>query len=274
MVIFDIETRGLEFDGQEILELAALRIRDGQIQESYYYIKEDLSHASLQTNHRHRIMDFFNDTVLISHEVSASQSILEREFKLRIQQPVWDTLVLARIFFPTMHHYQLSYLAEKLCFPQIEKKLNSERKAWLIWLVFQACWKKGLEFDLSFFNQANDLLEGWVREGFFQDLQKEVIRSFPDRRIYTDLVLSPSTEGLFSYTKTPSAIIPPSIDWVVDNFSQGGNLERNLENYESRPGQVTMARLIAEGLSSSHHVVVEAGTGTGYPQSDYSITGD
>jgi len=263
MVIFDIETRGLESDGQDSLELAALRIRDGKIQESYHYIKKELGHASLQTNHRQRIMDFFDDTVLISHEISASQSILEREFKVRIQQPIWDTLVLARIFFPTMHHYQLTYLAEKLSLPRIEEKLNSERKAWLIWLVFEACWKKGLEFDLSFFNQANGFLEGWVRDGFFKDLQKEVIQSFPDRPIRTDLVLSPSTEGLFSYAKAPSAVIPQSIDWVVDNFSRGGNLEQNLANYESRPGQVTMARLIAEGLSSSHHVVVEAGTGTG-----------
>ena len=63
--------------------------------------------------------------------------------------------------------------------------------------------------------------------------------------------------------QTSTANIPCSIDWVVDSFSPGGILERNLPGYESRPGQVRMAKLIAEGLTSSQHVVVEAGTGTG-----------
>jgi len=281
IVVFDIEITDLESERDAIIEFAALRVRDERIQKSCHFIirpkqriiskhlkgtninDEDSESISL-AEHRQTILDLVDDAILVGHEVSKYLSILEHHLQARFQQSYWDTLDLVRILYPTMHHYQLLYLAEKLSLPSSDEKLNpSEKRAWLTWKLFEACRKKGLEFDLSFFDHANSFLEGWAGKGFFQELQKDVIRSFPDRPIRTDLVLTPLTEGLFVLGKNPSPIIPESIDWVVGNFSPGGNLERNLASYESRPGQVMMAKLIAEGLSSSHHVVVEAGTGTG-----------
>ena len=260
IVVFDLDITGLESERFEIIELTALRVRDGKIQESCDF---RIGHEH-RLEHRQEIINFFSDTILVGHDMSVYLTILQRQLNVRFHQPSWDTLELARIFFPTMHHYQLTYLEEKLSLPtNDEKLLASEKKTWLAWKLFEACWKKGLEYDLSFFNQANNFLEGWAGKGFFQELHKEIIRSFPDRPIRTDLVLTPFAEGLFASEKTPSVKIPESIDWVIGNFSPGGNLERSLPSYESRPGQVTMAKLIAEGLSTSQHVVVEAGTGTG-----------
>ncbi|HEY8910519.1 MAG TPA: helicase C-terminal domain-containing protein [Desulfosporosinus sp.] len=262
IVVFDLGTSGLEGEQVEIIEFAALRIRNGQIQESYHL--EELNASSLY-EHRHEILEFLEDAILVGHHVSQSLSILERLLSVRFQQPLWDTLELARIFFPTVHQYQLPYLAEKLSLPlPDESKLHrSEIKAWLTWGIFEACRKKGLEFDLSFYDQAKGFLEGWAGRGFIDELHREISRCFPDRPIRTDLVLAPISEGLFVRGQTSTANVPDSIDWVVDSFSKGGILEENLPGYESRAGQVKMAKLIAEGLTSSNHVVVEAGTGTG-----------
>lgn len=283
IVVFDVETTGLEVEQDEFIEFAALRIRNGQIQESCHFLvqpeqeitskilmltgilAEELNDAAPLYEHRQEILDFFEDAVLVGHHVSFYLSILEKKLKVNFKQPQWDTLELARIFFPTVHHYQLSYLAEKLSLAlgDVSRLHRSETNAWLTWKLFEACSAKGLEFDLSFFDQAKSFLEGWAGRGFIDEAYKEITRRFPDRQIRTDLVLAPNSEGLFAREQTPTANVPSSIDWVVDSFSPGGVLEQNLPGYESRPGQVRMAKLIAESLTSSQHVVVEAGTGTG-----------
>lgn len=283
IVVFDVETTGLELEQDEIIEFTALRIRNGQIQESCHFLvrpeqeitgkiltltgilEEELDFASPLYEHRQEILDFFEDAILISHQVSFFHRILEKKLNVRFHQPLWDTLELTRIFFPTVHHYQLSYLEEKLSLSLgDESRLQrSGKNAWLTWRLFDVCHKKVLKFDFNFFDQANSFLEGWAGRGFVDESHKEITRRFPDRPIQTDLVLAPSAEGLFVRGQTPKANVSDSIDEIVDSFLPGGILEQNLPGYESRSGQVKMARLIAEGLTASHHVVVEAGTGTG-----------
>lgn len=282
-VVFNVETMSSESKLDKIVEFTAFRIRNGQIQATCHFHDRPEQEASSNIlfntdpqkgvivtssleDHRQEIINFFEDAIFVGHQMSINLAILEEKLNFNFQHPFWDTLELARIFFPTVHHYQLSFLAEKLSLSLggESKRHRSESNAWLTWKLFQACWDKGLEFDLSFFDQAKFLLEGWAGRGFFDELNREIVRSFSDRQIRTDLVLAPSNEGLFVRNSTTVAVtVPDSIDWVVDSFLPQGILEQNLPEFESRPGQVKMAKLIAEGFSSSQHVVVEAGTGTG-----------
>lgn len=283
IVVFDVATTGLEVMQDEIIEFAAFRIRDGKIQGSCHFLVlpeqeitnkvlgltgikvEELDGASKIYEHSHEIQEFFQDAVLVGHRVTFLISLLEKNLNIHFQQSLWDTLELSRIFFPTVHDYQLPYLAEKLPLELKEgySGHRSETNAWLTWKLFEACRNKSLAFDLSFFDQAKGLLEGWAGRSFIDQSHKEISRRFPDRQIRTDIVLAPLSEGIFSSDANLTTKIPVSIDWIVDCFSPGGILEQNLIGYESRPGQVKMAKLIAEGLTSSQHVVVEAGTGTG-----------
>ncbi|MDR3602731.1 MAG: helicase C-terminal domain-containing protein [Desulfosporosinus sp.] len=283
IVVFDVETTGLEVEQDEIIEFSALRIRNGQIQESCHFLvqpeqeitgkiltltgilAEELNNASPLYEHRQEIMDFFEDAVLVGHQASLHLSSLEKKLRVNFKQSQWDTLELARIFFPTVHHYQLSYLAEKLSLflGDGSRQHRSQTNVWLTWKLFESCSTKSQEFDLSFFDQAKNFLEGWAGRGFIEDAYKAIAHRFPDRQIRTDLVLAPLSEGIFAREQTSTPNVPCSIDWVVDSFSPGGILEQNLPGYESRPGQVRMAKLIAESLTSSQHVVIEAGTGTG-----------
>lgn len=50
---------------------------------------------------------------------------------------------------------------------------------------------------------------------------------------------------------------------VDETFAAGGPLARTLAGFESRPGQVQMARLIERGILEGAHTIVEAGTGVG-----------
>ena len=273
IVVFDVETTDSEVEQAEIMEFSALRIRNGQIQESCHFLVRTIrdingngfNDTTSVYEHRQEILNFFENADLVGHQGFFLLSILEKKFNLGFDQSLWDTLELAQILFPTLHHYQLSYLAEKLLLPVEDDSRfdRTETKVWLTWKLFEACTKKGLEFDLSFFDQAKNFLEGWTGRGFFDHLHREIARRFPDRPIRTDLVLAPVSDGLFASGQVTPAPVPESIDWVINSFAPGGILEQTLPSYESRTGQVKMAKLIAEGLSSSHHVVVEAGTGTG-----------
>ena len=283
IVVFDVATTGLEVLQDEIIEFAAFRIRDGLIQATCHFLVlpeqeitskvlrltglrvEELEGASQLYEHSYEIQELFKDATLVGHHVVDLIAILEKKLNVHFQQPQWDTVELARIFFPSVHDYQLSYLAEKLSLKMEDRASGhrSQKKAWLTWKLFETCRKKSLEFDLSFFEQAKSLLEGWPGRGFIDESYQEITRRFPDRQIRTDFVLAPIPEGLFSSDKIIAPKIPDSIDWIVECFSPGGILEKNLSGYESRPGQMKMAKLIAEGLTTSQHVVVEAGTGTG-----------
>ena len=56
-------------------------------------------------------------------------------------------------------------------------------------------------------------------------------------------------------------------------FGPGGFLEKCMQggfdpstvssDYEHRPGQLEMAEMVHDAFESHHHVIVEAGTGTG-----------
>ena len=46
-------------------------------------------------------------------------------------------------------------------------------------------------------------------------------------------------------------------------FAPGGILQQSSLPYESRPGQLTMARAVEQALEEKRHLIVEAGTGTG-----------
>ncbi|MDQ7093956.1 helicase C-terminal domain-containing protein [Desulfosporosinus sp. PR] len=281
VIFLNIEKTVLEGKDEEIFEFTALRIHDGQLPESCCFfvcqeqpynpeaysiiLPQDSIGVLSLPEYRQKIRDFFDDAVLVSHCDASYLRILERALNAPFPNIAWDTTELARIFFPSLHHYQLPYLAEELRLSG-EGELNihpSEQKVHLIWKLFEACRNKGLGFDLSFFDQAQAFLAGWSGKSFFDDLRREIIRQFPDRRIQTDLVLSPSPEGLFAQSQNSDQKIPDSLKWISESFSEGGILEQSLPGYECRPGQTKMAQLIAEGFISAHHVVIEAGTGTG-----------
>src|SRR5882672_12851084 len=55
----------------------------------------------------------------------------------------------------------------------------------------------------------------------------------------------------------------PSLPSLYDFFAPGGVLARSSLPYEFRRGQLEMAQAVERALTQHHHLIVEAGTGTG-----------
>ncbi|HWQ89194.1 MAG TPA: helicase C-terminal domain-containing protein [Desulfitobacteriaceae bacterium] len=282
IVIFDLETTGLDLYYDEILEFGAWRIEEGKKPVSLQFlvcprqevtnrvlkltgiIREELACAGTLEEHREEIFNFFQDAVLVGHNIEFDLRFLQRGLRCDFNQEYWDTLELARIFFPALGHYRLSVLAEKLdlALPDDFSFHRALTDAWITWKLLEACWHKGKEYDLSFYDQAKRLLEGWKGAKFLALLHQEITRSFPERLIYTDVVTRPGEEGLFVENVFQDEV-PTEAEWVLRSFSSGGILQEILSGYESRLGQIRMAESVVEGLTNSQHIVVEAGTGTG-----------
>ncbi len=282
IVVFDLETTGLDVYKDEILEFGAWRIEEGKQPRSLQFLvnpqhevsskilsltgitREDLRSASSLEEYREEILGFFKDAILVGHNIEFDLGFLENGFKIVLNHETWDTLELARIFFPSLGHYRLAVLAEKLALklPENPQFHRAGTDAWVTWKLLEACWQKGKEYDLSFYDQAKGLIEGWKGASFFTILRSEISRSFPDRPIRTDLVISTPNEGLFAEAKLNEKV-PKASEWVLSCFSSGGILQETLTGYESRMGQIKMAQSVVEGLTHSRHIVVEAGTGTG-----------
>ena len=60
-----------------------------------------------------------------------------------------------------------------------------------------------------------------------------------------------------------SSQLAPALPKVYDFFAPGGVLARSSLPYEFRRGQLEMAQAVERALTEHHHLIVEAGTGTG-----------
>lgn len=280
VVALDIETTGLNIEYDEIIEFAAWCIEDGKdsvlqnflIKPTYALssriirltgISElELQNAESLLEHREDILQFLEGAVLVGHNIRFDLDFLERQLGTTFQQNVWDTCKLAQIFFPTMHQFRLADLAKKLGLEIKEPFHRAKNDAWASWKLLEACWQKGIGFDLGFYQRSVPLLEGVNEQSFLRALEKEISRSFPSRPIQTDFAIALEGEGLFCQDQSPEAV-PDSGDWIQPCFSAKGLLESKLAGYESRQGQIRMAQAVTESLQSGHHLIVEAGTGTG-----------
>ncbi|MGI8423186.1 MAG: ATP-dependent DNA helicase [Chloroflexota bacterium] len=91
-------------------------------------------------------------------------------------------------------------------------------------------------------------------------------RAAPGGQSLTGLV---EADLLAPFTSPPPALQASKVHKHVDGgrvqaaLSPGSPLATSLTGYESRPGQIRMARAVAKALNERLHLLVEAGTGTG-----------
>jgi ATP-dependent DNA helicase DinG len=280
IVVLDLETTGLNKEQDEIIEYAAWCIEDGKAPILQHFLVKPsqavpakvleltgISELELQQGlslqeQREEILQFLQGAILVGHNVGFDLDFLKHQLGISFRQTVWDTYKLAQIFFPSMHYYRLPDLAKKLNLEVNQSFHRAQTDAWVSWKLLERCWDKGIEFDLGFYTRVLPMLEGLNEQSFFKALEREISCKFPSRSIRNGLVLASVDEGLFSQQQSFEGV-PDSGEWIQSCFAPKGLLEKKLPGYESRLGQIKMAQSVTEALQSAHHLVVEAGTGTG-----------
>ena len=134
-LVFDLETTGLDNQRDEIIEIGAVKIKDGKIIDRYSSIvcpeqsiplkiteltgisQEMVNDAPCITDIIDEFLDFAGDAVLTAHNVSFDygfmRSILKRTGRPYPDNPVLDTLSLSRALYPGLKNHKLNTLCEK-----------------------------------------------------------------------------------------------------------------------------------------------------------------
>lgn len=269
-VAVDLETTGLEFEKDEIIEVALVRFENGTPVDSVDYLvrpesaklrpfiesltgisNEDIAGAEDFASLAGKISAFFGDMPLVAHNAMFDSRFLKNALEkvgIPFNNPVWDSLTLSRIAYQDVPNHRLDTLTQVL---------NIERsRAHRALPDAEAC---GKLFVMAYEKIAS--LDPWLLGALTR------IASCSDWK----LLFGESTEGEIAEPAlalragdTPAGALAASKAPRVDAFfKEGGLLSKTMENFKARPNQQEFASCVERNLYKGGICVLEAPTGSG-----------
>ncbi|TDQ39682.1 PolC-type DNA polymerase III [Aureibacillus halotolerans] len=178
-VVFDVETTGLSANYDKIIELAAVRVKDGGIVDRFEAFANPHHPLSATTIDLTGITDemvanapeidqvivdfkqWIKNDILVAHNASFDMGFLNAALKKAGEEkagnPVIDTLELARFLFPTMKNHRLNTLCKKfdIDLTQHHRAIyDAEATGYLFWKLL----KDANERDIVSHDQLNNYM--------------------------------------------------------------------------------------------------------------------
>nr|NIX57380.1 DEAD/DEAH box helicase family protein [candidate division Zixibacteria bacterium] len=191
-IALDIETTGLDYQKEDIIEFAALHYHEGEVAEQVSFLVKpskpipqhisritgitdaDVGNAAAFTDSLKQIREFIRDFPIIAHNVDFDLPFLEyhaRKSKANFidwddrdkvyqyfPNPKIDTVVLARLYLPFLNSYSLASLAEYFQF-SIEKAHRALPDASLAGQLFLELAQKALRTKFADVQKILQILE-------------------------------------------------------------------------------------------------------------------
>ncbi|EIT85115.1 DNA polymerase III PolC [Fictibacillus macauensis ZFHKF-1] len=170
-VVFDVETTGLSAVYNKIIELAAVKIHNGEIIdrfEAFANPHEPLSDTTINltgitddmVQNAPEIEDvlkdfhtFIGDDTLVAHNASFDMGFLNEGFRKcsipEAKNPVVDTLELARFILPELKNHRLNTLCKKFDIELTQHHraiYDAEATGYLLWKLLKEAFQKGVEY--------------------------------------------------------------------------------------------------------------------------------
>ncbi|MDF2904550.1 MAG: polC, partial [Bacillus sp. (in: firmicutes)] len=174
-VVFDVETTGLSSVYDTIIELAAVKIRGGEVIDRFESfinphhklsattinltgITDDLvESAPEEAEVIKRFYDWAEDGILVAHNATFDMGFLNVGYKNiglgKATNPVIDTLELARFLFPGMKNHRLNTLAKKLEVELTQHHraiYDAEATGYILLKMLKDATEKGIEYHDQF----------------------------------------------------------------------------------------------------------------------------
>jgi DNA polymerase-3 subunit epsilon/ATP-dependent DNA helicase DinG len=285
IVAIDIETTGLEWQTDAIIEIGAVRFNGRRVEGEWTTLvnpgrrippfitqltgitDQMVLEAPPIRSVLAELRDFAGDAPILGHNVTFDLSFL-RKYDLFQLNDVMDTYEMASVLMPSAGRYNLAALGQALgvVFPATHRALDDAR---VTRAIFQRLYEMTLDLPLH-------LLAEIVRHGeqvdwpgyrpFYEALRtrsKEVVSA----REVSDSANGPIFQG---YDTRNLPVLQPhqqfyalDPDETASILEHGGAFSRHFPDFEYRPQQVEMLRAVTHALSEGRHLMVEAGTGTG-----------
>lgn len=286
-IALDLETTGLDPHSDEIIEIAAVRFRGGEVADTFHTLvqphrplplriqsltgiaQHDLDAAPALAMVLGDLLSFIGPSPIVGQSVGFDLGFLS-ERGISLANPVFDTCELATILLPTLPDYRLSTLAERLAIP-FPVRHRALPDALAAKDVFEALLAKGQGLDRAVIAELRRLSE-MVNPSLahvFSEMDRATWAETPSGQAETGA----ATRGLDEQDRaqrgharrpTPTSPRPPlDIERLASLLGPDGTLAQAFPGFEHRPQQVRMMEAVAQALGQGGQLIVEAGTGIG-----------
>ncbi|HLC30033.1 MAG TPA: exonuclease domain-containing protein, partial [Dehalococcoidia bacterium] len=294
-VALDLETTGLDPRQDEIIEVGVTKFCGDEVIATFQrFVKprrlvpysvqlltgitnQDLQDAPPFAVIAADLLLFLDDHPLVGQNAPFDLKFLAEQ-GIQLQNPVYDTLDLAKILVPTLSERNLTALASYFGIPYpVKHRALPDAQATKD--VFLGLLARAHALDPRVLSPLCNLgaEAGWALAGFFQDVLLEKLTSAPSSPLPSDFPVSqlrivPPIPGEDAPQEEehphPAADVETGggaldVDRLTWFLGPDGPLAKALPSFEHRPEQIAMTQTVAEALNDQTHLIAEAGTGTG-----------
>ena len=281
LIAIDLETTGLDVESDRIIEIGVVLMEEGEVISEYSTFVNPHTKIPERTTlltgiHQHdvqnapdiddvlpKLLAFVGDRPIIGHSVGFDMAFMNKHGVFTSNTPL-DTYDLASVLMPRAPRYNLHSLTQDagIALEDAHRALDDARAAGLLyWQLYQ--W--ALDLPVKTIKEICDAAQGidWYAEPTFQAALAERVKS-ESAPYQDDRTAQPQdTVSHLRPLKPNQDVIELDVDQIAEMFGRQGELAEQLPNFEYRPQQEEMARIIAEAFNENKHAMVEAGTGTG-----------
>ena len=270
-VAVDLETTGLEFDKDEIIEVALVRFENGEPVENVDFLvkpttavlrpfiesltgikNEDIAEAPDFASVAGKICTFVGDLPLVAHNAIFDSRFLKQTMeKVGIpfgNHPVWDSLTLSRIAYQDVPNHRLDTLVQSLGIER-SRAHRALPDADACGKLFVMAYKKIQEMDPWLLGALGRVAEKSDWETLFTN-------SFGGSM--------PEPQFALPDGNKPAEPLPrKKAPRVEEFFKDDGLLSKVVENFKPRANQQEYASCVERNIHKGGLCVLEAPTGSG-----------
>lgn len=281
LVAIDLETTGLDPHSDAIIEIGAVRLRDGQIIDRYETLvnpdrpiplnvthltsirSEDVEHAPRMQQVIPAVRAFIGKAPIIGHNVIFDATFLQQH-GVAHANPRIDTYDLATVLLPAAPRYNLNSLTSLMQI-QLDDAHRALADAQAAGLLYYALWARLLELPHTTLAEIADYATdfAWDTRIVFEAAMREHLNRgvgpATTRLSAGDLFGTPAQPT--SSLKAAAEPVQLEASSIIDMMTT--QLPDKLPGYQVRSQQLAMVQTIVRAFNESGHAMIEAGTGTG-----------
>lgn len=283
-VAFDFETTGLDAARDKIIEVAAVRFRDGKVDDTYATLVNPgvpipppitlmtgitdgmVKEAPLENEIMGKLLSFIGKDPLVAHNMEFDLQFLDhlRSTYLgessRFPNDLYDTLLLSQTFLFFLPNHQLGNVGEYLGHSRVGMH-RAPADATLAGQIFVSLVEEAASYPLSVMQRLASLTKNTSAPNrrLFENLARMMVReNLLDRGLIPSGRKKPAPSNVY-FHEGASTEVSGSVE---DLFGEWGWFHKN-RDYEVRPGQIQYSEFVSATLENGGVGITEAGTGLG-----------
>ncbi len=290
-IAIDVETTGLDRLQDDIIELGAIKYINGRSVEEQQLLfhprnpvpdeiirltgitNEMVNDAPSYAECHEEVKSFLGNYPLVAHNIEFDYGMLKAHYRRSgdnaPENPLYDTLVLARTFVYWLVDHKLSSIADAFGH-KCEDTHRALADARMVGSIFLDLLEQMIAAPLNVLRQCTKILSDVDvhTKSLFFDMVDYLLRQNSETGIGTGKLQPPQRfniygKGKLEFDEIGEPIEPVDTFELTRHFTAGGVLGSVLKNFEERDAQASMAEAVADALNEGHILVAEAGTGVG-----------